>query len=96
MAQFHLYFRNNVDEFYPHKTLSTPMKLLLTLSSLIQCHINVFNVHKTPVHSKNERQLICNKESINKKTRASSTKSKVPRIWLGNHHSTIELCCIIG
>jgi hypothetical protein len=40
-------FTNSAEEFYPHETLSTPMKLLSSLSSLIWCHINIINTHKT-------------------------------------------------
>jgi len=49
MAQFliYLYFTNSAEEFYGDETLSTPMKLLSSLSSLIQCHISIFNVHET-------------------------------------------------
>jgi uncharacterized membrane protein YbaN (DUF454 family) len=43
----HPYFRSSVEEFHPHKILSTPMKLLLLLSSSIQCQISVFNAYKT-------------------------------------------------
>ena len=41
----HLNFKNSAEEF--HETLSTPMKLLPSLSSLIWCHISIFNTHKT-------------------------------------------------
>jgi uncharacterized membrane protein YbaN (DUF454 family) len=49
MAQLptHLYFGNSTEEFYSHETISAPMKLLLSLSSSIQCHISIFNAHKT-------------------------------------------------
>jgi hypothetical protein len=49
MAQFstHSYFGNSAEEFYPHETLSTPMKLSLSLLSSIQCHVSIFNAHKT-------------------------------------------------
>jgi hypothetical protein len=40
------FFKNSAEEFYPHETLSTPMKLSSPLSSSIQCHVSVFNVHK--------------------------------------------------
>jgi hypothetical protein len=40
-------FGNSAEEFHPHKTLSTPMKLLSSLSSLIWCHISIINAHKT-------------------------------------------------
>jgi hypothetical protein len=45
MDQFstHSYFENNTEEFYHHKTLSTPIKLLSSLSLLIQCHISIFS-----------------------------------------------------
>jgi hypothetical protein len=41
----HLYFENNVEEFYPHETIFTPIKFLLSLSSSIQCHVSIFNAH---------------------------------------------------
>jgi hypothetical protein len=49
MTQFpiHLYFGNSAEEFYGDETLSTPMKLLSSLTSLIRCHISTFNDHKT-------------------------------------------------
>jgi hypothetical protein len=49
MAQFptQQLFGNSAEEFHPHETLSTPMKLLSPLSSSIQCHVSVFNAHKT-------------------------------------------------
>jgi hypothetical protein len=49
MTQFptYPYFGNSVEEFHPHKTLSTPMKLLSSLTSLTRCHISIFNAHKT-------------------------------------------------
>jgi hypothetical protein len=49
MAQLptHSYFRNSAEEFHPHKTISAPMKLLPSLSSSIQCHVSIFNVHET-------------------------------------------------
>jgi hypothetical protein len=40
-------FGNSAEEFHPHETLSTPMKLLSSLSSLIWCHISIINAHKT-------------------------------------------------
>jgi hypothetical protein len=43
----HPYFRNSAEEFHPHETLSTPMRLLASLSSLIWCHINIINAHET-------------------------------------------------
>jgi hypothetical protein len=43
----HLDFGNSAEEFHPHETLSTPIKLLSSLSPLIWCHINIINVHKT-------------------------------------------------
>jgi hypothetical protein len=49
MSQFpmHLYFGNSAEEFHPHETLSTPMKLLSFISSLTRFHVSIFNVHKT-------------------------------------------------
>jgi hypothetical protein len=49
ISQFstHLYFGNSAEEFYPHETLSAPMKLLSSLSSLTQCHVSIFNAHET-------------------------------------------------
>ena len=47
LLPMHLYFENSVEEFHSHKTLFTLMKLLSSLFSLIRCHINLFNVHKT-------------------------------------------------
>ena len=49
MAKFpiHSYFRDSAEKFYEDETLSTPIKLLLSLCSLIQCHISIFNVYKT-------------------------------------------------
>lgn len=41
------YFGNNAKEFHPYKILSTLIKHLLSLSSLIQCHISAFNIYKT-------------------------------------------------
>jgi hypothetical protein len=48
MTQFPIYpyFGNSAEEFHPHETLSTPMKLLSSLTSLIRCHISIFNAHK--------------------------------------------------
>jgi hypothetical protein len=43
----HLDFKNSAEEFYPRETLSTPMKLLSSLSSLIWCQINIINTHET-------------------------------------------------
>jgi hypothetical protein len=43
----HLDFENTAEEFHPHETLSAPMKLLSSLSSLIWCHISIINVHET-------------------------------------------------
>jgi hypothetical protein len=43
----HSYFRNSAEEFHPHETLSTPMKLLSSLTSLIRYHISTFNAYKT-------------------------------------------------
>jgi hypothetical protein len=40
-------FGNSAEEFHPHETLSTLIKLLSSLSSLIWCHISIINVHKT-------------------------------------------------
>jgi hypothetical protein len=40
-------FENSAEEFYPHETLSTLMKLLSSLSSLIRCHISIINAHET-------------------------------------------------
>jgi len=50
MSQFpaHPDFGNNAEEFHPHETISTPMKLLSPLSSSIQCHVGIFNAHETP------------------------------------------------
>jgi hypothetical protein len=45
------YFRNSAEEFHSHETLSTPMKLLSSLSSLIRCHISIFNCHETLMKS---------------------------------------------
>jgi hypothetical protein len=49
MTQFstHLYFKNSAEEFYGDETLSTAMKLLSSLTSLIRCHISTFNAHET-------------------------------------------------
>jgi hypothetical protein len=49
MIQFptHLYFKNSAEEFYRDGTLSIFMKLLSSISSLIQCYISIFNVHET-------------------------------------------------
>jgi hypothetical protein len=43
----YLDFENSAEEFHPHETLSTPMKLLSPLSSLIWCHISIINAHET-------------------------------------------------
>jgi hypothetical protein len=40
-------FENSAEEFRPHETLSTLMKLLSPLSSLIWCHISIINIYKT-------------------------------------------------
>ena len=52
------YFGNGVEELCPCETVSTPMKLSAPLSSLIQCHVIVFNtascVYK-PLHAVNCR-----------------------------------------
>jgi hypothetical protein len=40
-------FENNAQEFHGDEILSTPMKLLLFLSSLIWCHISIINAHET-------------------------------------------------
>jgi hypothetical protein len=42
-----LYFGNSAEEFYPHETLSAPIKPLSSLSSSIRCHISLFNAHET-------------------------------------------------
>jgi hypothetical protein len=42
----HSDFRNSAEEFYPHETLSTPIKLLSSLSSLIWCHISIINAYE--------------------------------------------------
>jgi hypothetical protein len=49
MTQFptHPYFGNSAEEFHGDETLSTPMKLLSSLTSLIRCHISTFNAHET-------------------------------------------------
>jgi hypothetical protein len=47
LLPMHPYFRNSAKEFYPDETLSTPMKLLSSLSSSVQCHISLFNAHET-------------------------------------------------
>jgi hypothetical protein len=47
LLPMHPYFGNSEEEFHPHETLSTPMKLLSSLSSSIRCHISLFNVHET-------------------------------------------------
>jgi hypothetical protein len=54
IAQFptQSYFGNSTEEFHPHKTLPTPMKLSSSLYSSVQCHVSIFNVHKiyeTPI-----------------------------------------------
>jgi hypothetical protein len=51
MSLFSTYsnFGNGAEEFHPHKTLSTPMKLLSSLSSLIWCHISIINAYETPL-----------------------------------------------
>jgi hypothetical protein len=40
-------FGNSAEEFHGDETLSTPMKLLSSLSSLIWCHISIINAHET-------------------------------------------------
>ena len=47
LLPMHPYFGNSAEEFHPYETLSTPMKLLSSLSSSIQCHISLFNAHET-------------------------------------------------
>jgi hypothetical protein len=49
MTQFptHSYFVNRAEEFHLYETLSTPMKLLSSLTSLIRYHISIFNTYKT-------------------------------------------------
>jgi hypothetical protein len=49
MAQFPTqpFFGNSAEEFHPYETLSAPMKLSSPLSSSIQCHVSIFNVHET-------------------------------------------------
>jgi hypothetical protein len=49
MIQFltHPYFGNSAEEFHLHETLSISIKLLSSLTSLIQCHISTFNADKT-------------------------------------------------
>jgi hypothetical protein len=51
MAQFstHLYFGNSAEEFHPYETLSAPTvpRNFHHLSSLIQYHVSIFNVHET-------------------------------------------------
>jgi hypothetical protein len=42
-------FGNSAEEFHLHETLSTPKKLLSSLSSLIWCHISIINAHETPM-----------------------------------------------
>jgi hypothetical protein len=44
LLPMHPYFENSAEEFHLHKTLSTLMKLLSSLSS---CHISLFNAYKT-------------------------------------------------
>jgi hypothetical protein len=39
-------FENSTEEFYSNETLSTLVKLLSSLSSLIWCHISIINAHK--------------------------------------------------
>jgi hypothetical protein len=39
-------FENSVEEFYEDETLSAPIKLLSSLTSLIRCHISIFNAMK--------------------------------------------------
>jgi hypothetical protein len=51
LLPMHLYFGNNAEEFHPHETLFTPMKLLSSLSSSIRCHVNIFNAHETLIKS---------------------------------------------
>jgi hypothetical protein len=53
MSQFstHPYFENSAEEFHPYETLSTLIKLLSSLSSLIRCHISIFNAHETLMKS---------------------------------------------
>jgi hypothetical protein len=40
-------FENSAEEFHRDETLSTPMKLLSSPSSLIWCHISIINAYKT-------------------------------------------------
>ena len=47
LLPMHPYFENNTEEFHPHETLSTLMKLLSSLSSSIRCHISLLNAHET-------------------------------------------------
>ena len=47
MLSMYPYFENSAEEFHPHETLSTLMKLLSSLSSSIRCHISLFNAHET-------------------------------------------------
>jgi hypothetical protein len=35
------YFKNCAEEFYPHESLSTPIKVLSYLSLSIQCYISI-------------------------------------------------------
>jgi hypothetical protein len=43
----HSDFENSAEEFYPHESLFTPIKLLSSLSSLIWCHISIINAYET-------------------------------------------------
>jgi hypothetical protein len=47
LLSMHLYFENSAEKLHPHETLSTPIKLLSSLSSSIRCHISLFNTHET-------------------------------------------------
>jgi hypothetical protein len=40
-------FGNCAEEFHLHETLSAPIKLLSSLSSLIWCHISIINAYET-------------------------------------------------
>ena len=47
LLPMHPYFENSAEEFHPRESLSTPMKLLSSLSSPIRCHISLFNAYET-------------------------------------------------
>jgi hypothetical protein len=43
----HLDIGNSAKEFHSHETLSTPIKLLASLSSLIWWYISIINTYET-------------------------------------------------